>query len=187
MNVLFAGGSRDAGSGGSRRVWKWLIAGALALGLAPVPSRAQYRSAPAAQARDQGSSPRLVTPRLAGAALFGLPTENGRVRWPFGLESLTPSDEAQALRDQLELVLDVVAQEAAEGHVNRVLIDFGVGAVRDLRQLLKESERTMHSKTYAESARFLDRAERGLTRLKGAEDGPPKLQTTETSRGGPRR
>jgi hypothetical protein len=165
-------------------VWTWLIAVALASGVAPVPARAQYRGAPAASPQAQGSSHRLVTPRLAGAALFGLPTEYGRVRWPFGLESLTPSDEAQALRDRVELVLDVVAEQAAEGQVNRVLIDFGAGAVRDLRQLLKDGERSMHPKTYAEAARFLDRAERGLTRLKAGENSPGKLKTAGPSPSG---
>jgi hypothetical protein len=165
-------------------VWKWLVAGALACGAAPVPVRAQGMRAPAAPARDQGSSHRLVTPRPAGAALFALPTQYGRVRWPFGLESLTPSDEAQALRDQLELVLNVVAAQAAEGQANRVLIDFGVRAVRDLRQLLREDKRSMHPQTYAEAARFLDRAERGLTRLKAAEGSPDKLKAAETGPGG---
>jgi hypothetical protein len=98
--------------------------------------------------------------------LFGLPAENGRVRWPFGLESLTPSDEAKALRDQLELALYFVAAQAAEGKVNRVFIDFGLQAVGDLRQLLRRSQGAMHSDTYAEATRFLDRAERGLITIK---------------------
>ena len=173
-------------TGGAGRVWNWLIVGALAFAVAPAPARAQG-TAPGAPPRDQNNAPRQEMPRLAGAALFGLPTKDGRVRWPFGLESLTPSDESQALRDQLELVLDVVAREAAEGKVNGVLIDFGVGSVRDLRQMMKQGQGTMHPKTYAEASRFLDRAERGLTRLKGAEAGPPKIKTVETKPGGARR
>jgi hypothetical protein len=148
------------------------------------PAQGQYtqgRMAPAgpAQAQDRG-------PRLTAATLFGLPAENGRVRWPFGLESLTPSDEAQAMRDQVELVLNVVAEQAQEGKVNRVLIDFGLGAVRDLREHLDQDKGTMHPKTYAEAARFLDRAERGLTRLKTAEQSPARLKTPETSPGSAR-
>jgi hypothetical protein len=149
------------------RMGKWLIAGALAFGAAPVSAQYQDRAPRPAPAQDQDRAP-----RLAAATLFGLPAEDGRVRWPFGLESLTPSDETQALRDQLELVLYFVATQAAEGKVNRVLIDFGLQDVRDLRQLLKQGEGAMHPNTYAEATRFLDRAERGLTRIKMIEPSP---------------
>jgi len=185
MKPLLAGASRATGPCGSGRVWKWLIAGALVCAAAPAPARAQYTGQPAAPAQGQDSAARLETPRLAGAALFGLPTKDGRVQWPFGLESLTPSEESKALRNQLELVLDIVAAQAAEGQTNRVLIGFGLGSVRDLRQLLKESAGGMHPKTYAEASRFLDRAERGLTRLKAA-DTAPAMKTTETAPGGGR-
>jgi hypothetical protein len=136
-------------------MWKWLIAGALAFGAAPASAQTQDRA-----------------PRLAAATLFGLPAEDGRVRWPFGLESLTPSDETKALRDQLELVLYFVATQAAEGKVNRVFIDFGLQDVRDLRQLLKQDKGAMHPNTYAEAIRFLGRAEGGLTKLKAMEPSP---------------
>jgi hypothetical protein len=172
-------------AGGSGRVWKWLIAGALAFGFAPAQARAQGPMRYAAPARGQGNTPPLEMPRLAGAALFGLPTKGGRVQWPFGLEGLTPSDEAQALRDQLELVLDVIAAQAAEGQVNRVLIGFGLGSVRDLRQMLKQEQGGMSPKTYAEAIRFLDRTERGLNRLKTGENGPA-IQTTEPRPGAAR-
>jgi hypothetical protein len=168
MKRFLTGASRAAGPGGPGGpggVWKWLIAGALAFGAAPVSAQdTTARQAPA-QAQDRA-------PRLAAATLFGLPAEDGRVRWPFGLEGLTPSEEAQALRDQLELVLYFVATQAAEGKVNRVFIDFGLQDVRDLRQLLRRNEGAMHPNTYAEATRFLDRAERGLTRIKKMETSP---------------
>jgi len=110
--------------------------------------------------------------RLAPATLFGLPAENGRVQWPLGLRILQPADETKALREQLELVLYFVATQAAEGKVNRVFIDFGLQAVRDLRQLLKPREGFMHDFTYTEAMQFLDRAERGLTKIKKMETGP---------------
>ena len=153
--------------GGLGGMWKWLLAGALAFGAAPASAQTRDRAPRGAPAQSQGS-----TPRLAAATLFGLPAENGRVRWPFGLESLTPSDETKALRDQLELVLYFAATQAAEGKVNRVFIDFGLQDVRDLRQLLRRSEGAMHPNTYAEAMRFLDRAEHGLTKLKAMEPSP---------------
>jgi hypothetical protein len=108
---------------------------------------------------------------IAAATLFGLPGENGRLQWPLGLRIL-PTDETKTLREQLELVLYFVATQAAEGKVNRVFIDFGLDAVRDLRRLLRPRESTMHAVTYAEAMRFLDRAERGLTKIKKVETSP---------------
>jgi len=135
-------------------VWKWLIASALIVGIAPVPVQAQ-----------DGTSP------IAAASLFGLPAANGRVQWPMGL-SILPTNEAKPLCDQLEVVLYYVATQAAEGKVNPLFIDFGLQAVDDLRQLLKPRELRMTEATYAEAVRFLDRAERGLTKIKTMETSP---------------
>jgi hypothetical protein len=104
--------------------------------------------------------------------LFGLPAENGRVQWPLGLRILQPAEETKALREQLELVLYSVATQAAEGQVNRTFVDFGLQAVRDLRQLLRPREGIMVAFTYTEAMRFLDRAERGLTKVKMMETSP---------------
>jgi hypothetical protein len=93
------------------------------------------------------------------------------LQWPLGLRIL-PTDETKTLREQLELVLYFVATQAAEGKVNRVFVDFGLDAVRDLRRLLRPRESTMHAVTYAEAMRFLDRAERGLTKIKMIETIP---------------
>ena len=161
MTRFLTDASRAVGSDGLGGLWTWLIAGALAFGVAPVSAQTRDRAPRGAAAQAQDS-----TPRLAAATLFGLPAENGRVQWPFGLESLSPPDETKALRDQLELVLYFAATQAAEGKVNRVFIDFGLQDVRHLRQLLRRSEGAMHPNTYAEAMRFLDRAERGLTRIK---------------------
>jgi hypothetical protein len=167
MTRFLTGASRAVGPDGLGGLWKWLIAGALAFAAAPVSAPAQDRAPRGAPAPDS-------TPRLAAATLFGLPAENGRVRWPFGLESLSPPDETKALRDQLELVLYFVATQAAESRVNRVFIDFGLQDVRDLRQLLRRSEGAMHPNTYAEATRFQDRAKRGFTRIKTMEPGPAR-------------
>src|SRR5262249_33914574 len=103
---------------------------------------------------------------IAPATLFGLPSENGRVAWPLGLRILPPANETKALREQLELVLYFVATQAAEGQVNRTFIDFGLQAVRDLRQLLRPHKGAMVTFTYTEAMRFLDRAERGLIKIR---------------------
>jgi hypothetical protein len=108
---------------------------------------------------------------IAPATLFGLPAEHGRVQWPLGLR-LLPSNETQPLRDQLELSLYFVATQAAEGQVNRVFIDYGLQAVRDVRQLLRPRQGAMADATYTEAMRFLERAERGLTKMKTIETSP---------------
>src|SRR5439155_26258163 len=98
------------------------------------------------------------TGRLAPATLFGLPAENGRVQWPLGLRILPPANETKVLREQLEVVLYFVATQAAEGKVNRVFIDSGLQAVRELRQLLRAREVTLAAFTYTESMLFLERS-----------------------------
>jgi hypothetical protein len=158
MKRFLIGANRAVGPNGLVSMWKGLIAGALTIGIAPLSVQAQDLTG-------YGQSGTGQSAPIAAAALFGLPAENGRVEWPLGLRIL-PTDESKALREQLELVLYFVATQAAEGKVNRVFIDFGLEAVRDLRRLLRPRESTMHAVTYTEAMRFLDRAEYGLTKLK---------------------
>jgi hypothetical protein len=149
------GASRAAWRDGVGGMWKWLLAGALTFGFAPASLQAQDTEG-----------------RLSAATLFGLPAEKGRVKWPLGLRILPPADESKVLREQLEVVLYFVASQAAEGKVNRVFIDFGLDAVQDLRRLVRADREHTPADTYREAMRFLDRAERGLTRIKKVETGP---------------
>jgi hypothetical protein len=164
MKRFLTGVSRAVGPDGLGRMGKWLVAGALAFGIAPVSVQAQ-------DTRGYGQPGTGQSAPIAAATLFGLPADNGRVQWPLGLRIL-PTDETKPLREQLELVLYFVGTQAAEGKVNRVFIDFGLEAVRDLRQLLRPRESTMHAVTYTEAMRFLDRAERGLTKIRMIETSP---------------
>ena len=156
--------SRAVAPNGLGSMWKWLIAGALTFGIPPLSVHAQ---AP----MEYGQSGTGQTASIAAATLFGLPAENGHVQWPLGLRIL-PTDETKALREQLEVVLYVVGTQAVEGKVNHVLIDFGLESVRDLRRLLKPRQSAMHAVTYSEAMRFLDRAERGLTRIRRIDTNP---------------
>jgi hypothetical protein len=164
MRRFLTGASRAVGPDGPGGTWQWLIAGALTFGIAPVAVQAQDPTGYGQTGTDQPAP-------IAAPTLFGLPAENGRVQWPLGLRIL-PTDEAKPLREQLELVLYFVATQAAEGRVNRAFIDFGLEAVRDLRQLLKTRESTMSALRYTEAMRFLDRAERGFNKLRMIETGP---------------
>jgi hypothetical protein len=164
MKRFLTGASRATGLDGLGGMWKWLFAGALTFGMAPGAVQAQDPTGYGQTGTDQPAP-------IAAPTLFGLPAEDGRVQWPLGLRIL-PTDEAKPLREQLELVLYFVATQAAEGRVNRVLIDFGLESVRDLRRLLRTRESTMSALRYTEAMRFLERAERGLTKLKMIETGP---------------
>jgi hypothetical protein len=164
MKRLLTGASRALRLSNLGGLQKWLIAGALTFAIAPVSVQAQDMTG-------YGRSGTGQTPPIAAATLFGLPAENGRLQWPLALRILPPANDTQVLREQLELVLYYVASQAADGQVNRAFIDLGLQAVRDFRQLLKPHERTMPAVSYSDAMRFLDRAERGLT----------KFRTTETS------
>src|SRR5262245_27520003 len=152
MQRLLTDASRPVGPNRLGSLRKWLIAGALTFGIAPAAVQAQDMTAP-----------------IAPVTLFGLPAEKGRVQWPLGLRILPPDNETKAFRDQLELVLYFVATQAAEGKVNHAFIDLGLQAVHDLRERLRPFRWRMASFTYTEAMRFLDRAERGLTRIKRIE------------------
>src|SRR5262249_42558220 len=103
---------------------------------------------------------------VAAATLFGLPAAAGQLQWPLGLRTLAPANQTKALRQQLDLVLSFVATQAAAGQINRAFIDEGLQAVREFRQLLRPCEGAMADVTYTDAMRFLDRAERGLTKIK---------------------
>jgi hypothetical protein len=195
MKRYLAGAGQAAGPKGFGGMWKWLSTAALIFGIAPVSVQAQdlYGNAYAlgSSPMSSGTGGAVVgyggqgyegvghgqlgtgqTAPIAPATLFGLPSENGRVVWPLGLRILPPADETKALREQLELVLYFVATQAAEGQVNRTFINFGLQAVRDFRQLLRPRERAMATFTYTEAMRFLDRAERGLIKIRKIGTGP---------------
>jgi hypothetical protein len=164
MKRFLSGASRALGPDGLGSMWKWLIVGALTFGIAPTSVQAQDRKGNGQPRTDQ-------TAPIAAATLFGLPAENGRLQWPLGLRIL-PTNETKALREQLDIVLYIVATQAAEGKVNSLLIDFGLQTVRELRQLLRPRESAMSGVTFTEAMRFLDRAERGLARIKLIDTSP---------------
>jgi hypothetical protein len=118
----------------------------------------------------QGYGQSAQAAAIAPATLFGLPTADGRLQWPLGLRTLPPADETKALRRQLELVLSLVPTQAAVGQVNAAFIDEGLQAVREFRQLLRPREGAMAEATYTDAMRFLDRAERGLSKIKKLTD-----------------
>src|SRR5262245_21623211 len=115
---------------------------------------------------------------IAASTLFGVPAQAGQLQWPLGLLTLPPAAETKALRQQLDLVLPFVATQAAAGQVNRAFIDEGLEAVRAFRQLLRPCEGAMADVTYTDAMRFLDRAERGLMKMKMIETSASRPATS---------
>src|SRR5205814_4333370 len=99
------------------------------------------------------------------AALLGVPVEKGHIRWPLGLRVLPPADETKTLREQLDALLPTVASQAALGQASPALVEQGLDAIHALRKLLRPREGTMAEVTYTDAMRFLDRVERGFTKL----------------------
>jgi len=190
MKRFLTGARRAVRPDGLGRMGTWLIAGALTFGIAPVSVHAQDTGGQGGGIKDgakqYGQQGTGQTAPIAPATLFGLPSKKGHVQWPLALRILSPGSEAKALRDQLELVLYIVASQAAEGQVSQGFIDLGLQAVSDLRQSLQAVRREydrlpIHGDPYRDAMRFLDRAERGLNRIKNSEASPertPKERST---------
>jgi len=90
-------------------------------------------------------------------AAGGVPTEEGRPAWPLGLRVL-PGQEAQALRGQIESLLQAAATQSARGQTNTAVVDELSQATDHLRKLLlrhREERGGMAQHTYEEAERFL--------------------------------
>jgi hypothetical protein len=91
----------------------------------------------------------------------GVPNDHGQLRWPLGLTILA-APGADELSEQIEVLFEEAARQAADGPVNPVLVKEARRAVQQLRGLLlkEKAERFgMPLATYQESERFLDRLE----------------------------
>lgn len=89
--------------------------------------------------------------------LSGVPSENGRISWPLGLRILA-ARETDVLREQIDILFQAAASQAAGGPVNAVLIQEMERAVTTFRRLLlkdKAERFGMPLAVYNESERFL--------------------------------
>jgi hypothetical protein len=73
-------------------------------------------------------------------AASGVPTEEGRVKWPLGIR-LLGSPEAEALKQQTEALFLVAAAQAQHGQVNPPLTRELAQALRQLQELFREQNR----------------------------------------------
>jgi hypothetical protein len=92
-------------------------------------------------------------------AASGIPMDEGRPVWPLALRIL-PGPEAQALRGQIDSLLEVAAARAARGEPNTATVEELGKATQHLRKLLlrhREERGGFASRSYEEAGRFLDK------------------------------
>jgi hypothetical protein len=97
-------------------------------------------------------------------SILGLPGEKGRLSWPLGLRILAPAPEAEALRQQIDGLIQSLAYQAGSGQVQSGTVDAATGATRDLRRLLRRGEGSaaIAEYTYQEADRFLGRLDSAI-------------------------
>jgi hypothetical protein len=95
-------------------------------------------------------------------AAGGVPADEGRPVWPMALRVL-PGPEAEALRGQIDALLQTAASQAARGRPNTAVAQELAQATDHLRKLLVQhrAERGgLSQPAYEEAERFLDKLER---------------------------
>jgi hypothetical protein len=88
-------------------------------------------------------------------AALGIPTDRGRIRWPVGLEVLSPPSTNQELLKQLESLVRELAMQQATGQTNPQLAKSAEAVIGKLRVMLEERKERMFPSNYKEADRFL--------------------------------
>jgi hypothetical protein len=98
----------------------------------------------------------------------GIPTDGRRPVWPLALRVL-PGPEAEALRGQIDALLQTAAAQAAGGRPNTAVVQEMARATRQLRKLLlwhREERGGLARTSYEEAERFLDKLDGARTLLR---------------------
>jgi hypothetical protein len=118
-------------------------------------------------------------------AATGVPTDDGHLVWPLALR-LLHGQEAEALRGQIDALLQVAATQAARGQPNRAVVQELAEAADRFRKLLLRNRQERHALTqpaYEEAERFLDRLA-GTPRLLQARLAPAPSGSGGEGKGG---
>jgi hypothetical protein len=111
----------------------------------------------------------------------GLPTEGGQIVWPLGLRIL-PGPRAAELRQQIEAIIDLEAEQSAAGSVNARLAQEATSAVDALRKALlrdREERFSLTATAYEDAEAFLGKLKHAETLLAGGlgpQDGTVRLE-----------
>jgi hypothetical protein len=93
--------------------------------------------------------------------------EDDGLHWPLGLRILPPGPRAQALRRQVEALLQSNAASSADGRISAGAVELATDATEQLRDLLrrKQGSGVMAERTYRDAMDYLDRLEVSLLAL----------------------
>jgi hypothetical protein len=101
-------------------------------------------------------------------AAGGLPSQAPQLSWPLGLRILPPAPETQALRQQIDALLQsAAAQQAKNGRVNPRVVQELNATVGKLQVLLRRDDerRTLPLEVHNEAERFLKKLKDALKTL----------------------
>lgn len=122
-----------------------------------VPSYSNYGATLTAPANDARTAEEKDVAALLAAS--GVPTDEAGPVWPLALRFL-PGQEAQALRGQIDGLLQVAATQAARGQPNTAVVEELAQATDHLRKLLlrqRQERGGLAQRTYEDAERFLDK------------------------------
>lgn len=105
-----------------------------------------------------------VTATLNGAN-FGLLKHDGELSWPAVLRDLPPTEDAQALREEINSLIKDAIDQAKTGKVAAGLLAQLYGDVRALREMLRTNAGELTFARYSSARRFLDELEGAVKAL----------------------
>ena len=91
--------------------------------------------------------------------LAGMVDAQGQIAWPLGLQILRPAPETKALRERIDGLLRVAAQQAAQGRAPAAATNELHDAIGKLRDALAKQRDDMPERTGQDAAAFLRRLE----------------------------
>jgi hypothetical protein len=96
---------------------------------------------------------------------FGVPTEDGAIRWPLAFRLLSPDKRAELL-DPLQSRLDVAAQQAAAGRANPTIVRDARDDLDRLARWLRSRRLDLAEGSYSEADAFLTRIDNALRAMR---------------------
>jgi hypothetical protein len=106
---------------------------------------------------------REVSTLLTG---LGVPNVKGQVIWPTGLETLRPTSESHALRQQVSVDFRILLSQMLAGAENATFANQGHIALARLDVLLRDNEKSMAPAVSAEAKQFLAKLQQALEVLR---------------------
>lgn len=133
-------------------------ASAMAFGNTAPVSNGNAPSAPIAPQIKQAPSP---------MAAFGIPNENGEVKWPQAFRLLLPEKQRDTVQ-KIDAQLQFASTQAIVGKANPLLLKETAKEIGQLRQWLRERQLNLADGTYREATAFLGKLDEALEAMGGS-------------------